>query len=555
MEGRGHQGDVPAAGEVASGLAAAQQALATLVPPLRFAVKDGFAGAPRLRGFGELARGAIARARAAGAPSSPALERLAAEAEAFDALPADGRRGALARIAGGLSALIPVPEELREIARLGRTDIAASSRRVEGRGANPAATASGSPEAVHPERSEAASAAERSRRTTSTPTPTDSEAVHPERSEAASAAERSRGRRSTRPDSEAVHPERSEAASAAERSRGTTPTSTSTERPLIPSVAPPEAARSRGTDTWTEAPPPRTPAERAERRKRLATPLAELPRAHPATRAQFEERGRATVEQALEFFPKAYQDRTQVRRIAELRAGDTGIVHGTVRHVRVQRMRNGRPLLKVGLSDPSGALELVFFNPPPWRVRQFAAGDALLCSGKVTEGFGRSHQMSQPEVEKLQAGDSASFGRIVPIYAGPADYQHPALRKLVKRLVDEYAPLAVDDLPPEVRARRALLSRAEALARGALPAARDGCRVRGRAGHTGLPAARLRGALLPPARAGAPPARRAHRAGHRLRRFAGSHRARRSGSCRSSSPAPRRERSTRSPATWRAPSR
>ncbi|HSD18574.1 MAG TPA: ATP-dependent DNA helicase RecG, partial [Anaeromyxobacter sp.] len=265
-----------------------------------------------------------------------------------------------------------------------------SSRRVEGRGANPAATATGSPEAVHPERSEAASAAE--------------------------------------------------------RSRGT-----------------PEAARSRGTDTWTEAPPPRTPAERAERRKRLATPLAELPRAHPATRAQFEERGRATVEQALEFFPKAYQDRTQVRRIAELRAGDTGIVHGTVRHVRVQRMRNGRPLLKVGLSDPSGALELVFFNPPPWRVRQFAAGDALLCSGKVTEGFGRSHQMSQPEVEKLQAGDSASFGRIVPIYAGPADYQHPALRKLVKRLVDEYAPLAVDDLPTEVRARRALLSRAEAL--------------------------------------------------------------------------------------------
>jgi ATP-dependent DNA helicase RecG len=426
VEPRGHQGDAPAAEESSPGLAAAQRALAALVPPLRFAVKDGFAGAPRLKGFGELARGAIARARAAGAPDTPALQRLAIEAEAFDALPADERRAALARIAGALSALIPVPEELREVARLGRTDVAAG--KGQGRGTS---TATGSLEAGHPERRSGASATERSRGMTGTATATGSHAAPP--------------------------PEPFDSAASGRYAQDT-----------LRSAA--GEARSRD-DAWTEAPPPRTPEERAARRKRLATPLAELPRTHPATRAQLEERGRLTVEQGLEFFPKAYQDRTQVRRIVELRAGDEGIVHGTVGHVRVQRMRNGRPLLKVGLSDPSGALELVFFNPPPWRARQFAAGDALLCSGKVTEGFGRRFQMSQPEVEKLQAGDSASFGRIVPIYAGPADYQHPALRKLVKRLVDEYAPLAVDDLPPQVRARRGLLSRAEALRDAHFPGA------------------------------------------------------------------------------------
>ena len=210
---------------------------------------------------------------------------------------------------------------------------------------------------------------------------------------------------------------------------------------------------------------------RASRRAKLRTALADLSRLHPSTRAQLEERDRKTVEQALEFFPRAYQDRTQVRRIAELRAGDEGIVHGLVGYSRVQRMRNGRPLLKVGLTDPSGALELVFFNPPPWRLRQFAAGDALLVSGKVGEGFGGRRQMSQPEVEKVQAGDSASFGRIVPIYPGPADYQHPALRRLMKRLVDEYAPFTVDDLPPEVTARRGLLGRGAALREAHFPPA------------------------------------------------------------------------------------
>jgi ATP-dependent DNA helicase RecG len=182
-----------------------------------------------------------------------------------------------------------------------------------------------------------------------------------------------------------------------------------------------------------------------------------------------EERGRKTLEQALEFWPRAYQDRTALRRVAELRPGDEGIVLATVAHVRVQRMRSGRPMLKVGVSDPSGALDLVFFNAPPWRHKQFRPADPLLAWGKVTEGFGRRRQMTQPEVEKVQQGDSASFGRIVPVYPGPADYQHPALRKLMKRLADEVAPLVPDDLPPALRERRGLLGRARALREAHFP--------------------------------------------------------------------------------------
>ena len=128
-------------------------------------------------------------------------------------------------------------------------------------------------------------------------------------------------------------------------------------------------------------------------------------------------------------------------------------------------------MLKVAVTDPTGALELVFFNAPPWRLKQFQQGDSLLAWGKVTEGFGSRRQMTQPEVETVHAGDSASFGRIVPVYPGPADYQHAALRKLMKRLVDELAPLVPDDLPPEARARRDLLSRARALREAHFPPA------------------------------------------------------------------------------------
>jgi ATP-dependent DNA helicase RecG len=220
-------------------------------------------------------------------------------------------------------------------------------------------------------------------------------------------------------------------------------------------------------------PASRAPAalSRAERRRRLATPLSEIPGVHPAPRTLLEERGRTTVEEALGFWPKAWQDRTHVKRVSELRVGEPGIAVVTVGSVRQQRMRSGKPMLKVATADGPSRMELVFFNPPPWRHKQFQAGETLLVSGEVTEGFGGVRQMSQPEVEKVLEGDSANFGRIVPVYAGPADHQHPALRKLMKRLVDEWAPLAIDDLPPDVIARRHLVERASALAQAHFPPA------------------------------------------------------------------------------------
>jgi ATP-dependent DNA helicase RecG len=334
----------------ADGEASGAEGLQALVAPIQFAARDRFAGLSRLARFGETVSGAVARARAAGAPDTPALRGLATEARSYDALDAADRKSALARIAAHLASLIPVPADVQALARQ-------SGLAVPGRAA----------------------------------------------------------------------------------------------------------------ETGLEVREPRTPLERAERRRRLALPLAEVPRAHPAPRALLEERGHATVEQALEFWPKAYQDRTVVKRIRDLRIGEEGIALGGVGYVRAQRMRSGKPLLKVGVSDDTGRLELVFFNPPPWRQKQFAAGDTLLCSGRVTEGYGGRRQMSAPEVEKVQAGDSANFGRIVPVYAGPADHQHPALRKLLKRLCDEYAPFAVDDLPPEVRRRRALVPRATALREAHFP--------------------------------------------------------------------------------------
>ena len=331
--------------------------LEALFAPLRFAARQEEAGLSRLAGLGGTVRGAVDRARAAGAAPGAALDRLARAGASLDALPPGKRLLALCTIAAELGSLVSLPEDLEALAR--RSRIPAAPVRVR----------------------------------------------------------------------------------------------------KVPAVA---------------APPPLPAGDRdgrAERRARLATPLSAIPGAHPAPRALLEERGRATVEAALEFLPRAWQDRTTVRRVAELRTGEPAIAVVTVRTVRSQRMRNGKPMLKVGTADGQSRLDLVFFNPPPWRQRQFTVGEQVLVSGEIGEGFGGVRQMAQPEVEKLGEGDSANFGRIVPIYPGPADHQHPALRKLMRRLVEEYAPLAVEEIPAPVRERRSLLPRSEALAQAHFPPA------------------------------------------------------------------------------------
>ncbi|HZZ84536.1 MAG TPA: ATP-dependent DNA helicase RecG [Anaeromyxobacteraceae bacterium] len=388
--------------------------LEALVAPLRFAVRDGFAGLPRLHGFGELVRGAVARARQAGAPDSTELLGLAAEGDAFEPRDLPGRRKAVGRIAAHLAALIPVPPELQQVARKARIEMTAAKA---GAGAlarsGKAQVAGAAPPQPSPRGGEGASS---------------TSILH-----------------ETAEKQGAVTPAHSLSREAGEGRRGG------------------DERRARGASAAPILPDPPTPSERAERRHLLRTPLARLPKLHPAPRALLEERGYLTIEQALEFLPKGWHDRTCIGRIAELRPGAEGTAAGQVVYARTQRMRSGKPMLKVGVSDGAGKLELVFFNPPPWRAKQFAPGESLLATGKVTEGFGGARQMTQPEVEKLTQGDSANVGRIVPVYPGPADYQHPALRKLMKRLCDELAGQAVDDLPASVRARRRLAGRAEAL--------------------------------------------------------------------------------------------
>ena len=169
-----------------------------------------------------------------------------------------------------------------------------------------------------------------------------------------------------------------------------------------------------------------------------------------------------TLRDALETYPRDYEDRTVLTRIADLGAEDKYAIRAVVgTEPKVSRIRKGLTLAKCTIFDESGSLPVTWFNAP-YVVAQLRVGQEYVFYGRV-QGWGRGRQLVSPQAEKV-APDADAPGRIVPVYPLTAGLHQ---RDLVR--VTDAALAAVpgdwpDPLPAVLRAKYRLLDAADALA-------------------------------------------------------------------------------------------
>jgi ATP-dependent DNA helicase RecG len=90
----------------------------------------------------------------------------------------------------------------------------------------------------------------------------------------------------------------------------------------------------------------------------------------------------------LYYFPRRYDDYSQLKTINRLNYGEETTVIGTLEYANSRTMRNGRTQVIEGLiSDGSGALRLTWFNQP-WIIRKLHTGMQVVISGKVDRTLG-----------------------------------------------------------------------------------------------------------------------------------------------------------------------
>ena len=176
----------------------------------------------------------------------------------------------------------------------------------------------------------------------------------------------------------------------------------------------------------------------------------------------FEKLHISTLQDALETYPRDYEDRTQITRIADIADEDRYAVRAILgTEPKVSRIRKGMTLVKCTIFDESGSLGVTWFNQP-YITAQLRVGQEYLFYGRV-QGFGRARQMVSPQAEKVAENDQ-NPGRIVPVYPLTAGLTQRDMARVTEAALDAVPGDWPDPLPEVLRVKYRLPDAADALA-------------------------------------------------------------------------------------------
>lgn len=201
---------------------------------------------------------------------------------------------------------------------------------------------------------------------------------------------------------------------------------------------------------------------------KLSTSLEKIKGVGPKTFEALKSCGLETVEDALIFLPRRYDDFSEVIRISDLQPGNVA-VRARCESISTRHIRRGMKLTTATLADDSGKVKAVWFNQP-YRETQLKKDKEFLFSGKFELQYNR-YQLTNPSVEQVsdQPENTNQSEKITPVYRQIKNLKPKSVRDLMKNLkvIMEFVP---ETLPIKIIEQQRLIGRSEALLKLHFPA-------------------------------------------------------------------------------------
>jgi ATP-dependent DNA helicase RecG len=187
----------------------------------------------------------------------------------------------------------------------------------------------------------------------------------------------------------------------------------------------------------------------------------------------FEKKGILTVEDALYFLPRCYEDRRNLKKISELKAGRKETGYGEILLSGVAFFQNRKKrVFEVVVGDGSGTTTLKWFRGNERYLRErFKKGRQLIFSGDV-RWFNSQREIHHPDVEIVDGDiekDYLNFKRIVPVYSETEGLYQRTLRRLMNTILEGYADALSSPIPSEIAGRQNLIDFSDAFRRVHFP--------------------------------------------------------------------------------------
>jgi len=181
----------------------------------------------------------------------------------------------------------------------------------------------------------------------------------------------------------------------------------------------------------------------------LNAPLTIIPGVGPRHAQTLATLGMHTLGDMLYYFPRRYDDYSQLKPINRITYGEELSVLATIQNVENRQVRGGKAQITEAIvSDGTGYLRLTWFNQP-WMANRLKIGQQVVLSGKVDMYLGRL-TMNNPDCEALEQ-EHLHTNRIVPVYPLSGQITQRWLRRIMHQVVKYWAPRTSDFLPIELR--------------------------------------------------------------------------------------------------------
>jgi ATP-dependent DNA helicase RecG len=162
-----------------------------------------------------------------------------------------------------------------------------------------------------------------------------------------------------------------------------------------------------------------------------------------------------TIGDLLEYYPRRYEDRSQLKTINNLIDGQVETFKGKTMNCLESKPRRGLHIIKITVSDLTGTAQLVWFNQPHIK-KMYKPGVDLLITGKVKRIY--QVEVQNPEIEIIQDIEKLENGSIIPVYASNDSISQRFLRSIIRQLLNDCNAIS-EILPPVIIEHLSLLDR------------------------------------------------------------------------------------------------
>ena len=167
-----------------------------------------------------------------------------------------------------------------------------------------------------------------------------------------------------------------------------------------------------------------------------------------------------TVYDLIYYFPRAYDDRTNIKKIGELKFNEYVVIKANVMSVVNLTVRSGKKVVKAMVTDGTGIMEILWFGMP-YIKKSLRIGEEYLFIGQIKKAA--VFQLINPEYKLFSGQQKVSEGEILPIYSSNKNITQNSLRKLVEKFLVNFLNYFEENIPKELIKEYKIMERKSAV--------------------------------------------------------------------------------------------